>query len=299
MLVSEPADAGNGAALIVIDQADDSGRFQLEDIPPGNYFIIAGRVDAPIYYPGTSSRDLARSIAVTPRARIGQIDFTITPESSRPAEPFTDRIIPNTLIIPRTRPTLPVNGRILIEGNPGAPAPFSATLRATSEDRATQITGIFTSNVTTTHAFRPAPDGAFTVSLPAGRSRLTLSYLPEGYTLKSMTSGGIDLRTQSIDVQAGAAEIVIVLTADLRARFRISGHVFDVKGRPLMGDRIELTGESGTVRIIIGPEGYFEFIRVLPGRYTLRMESPDSGVPDRPVVITDQHLEVELRATSR
>jgi len=45
--------AGTATSLVSITQTDDNGRYRLEDIPPGQYYIVAERVTLPTYYPGT------------------------------------------------------------------------------------------------------------------------------------------------------------------------------------------------------------------------------------------------------
>ena len=43
-----------GESMAGITETDTQGRFTLENIPPGRYYIAAGRVDFPTYYPGTT-----------------------------------------------------------------------------------------------------------------------------------------------------------------------------------------------------------------------------------------------------
>ena len=42
----------SAAALVSIAETDEAGRYRLENVPPGRYYIVAGRVDFPTYYPG-------------------------------------------------------------------------------------------------------------------------------------------------------------------------------------------------------------------------------------------------------
>src|ERR1051325_6112161 len=50
---------GNASELAAIGKTDESGHYRLEDVPAGRYFIVAGRVDAPTYYPGVQSMGAA------------------------------------------------------------------------------------------------------------------------------------------------------------------------------------------------------------------------------------------------
>ena len=49
----DPADPTPASALVSITETDAEGRYRLENIPAGRYYITAGRVDLPTYYPGT------------------------------------------------------------------------------------------------------------------------------------------------------------------------------------------------------------------------------------------------------
>src|SRR5262245_45397684 len=83
-----PADssptAGNGSTLVALAQADPSGQYRLEDVPPGRYYIIAGRVDAPTFYPGAQDAASGRVLTITTGATTDGIDFSATAESLRP-----------------------------------------------------------------------------------------------------------------------------------------------------------------------------------------------------------------------
>jgi hypothetical protein len=63
-----PVDAkdptGVAGDLISLAQTDERGNYRLEDIPPGRYYIQAGLLDFPNYYPGATSFDKATSIDV-------------------------------------------------------------------------------------------------------------------------------------------------------------------------------------------------------------------------------------------
>jgi len=48
----QPAVGVRGAAMASLVTTDAAGRYRLENIPPGRYYITAGRVDFPTYFPG-------------------------------------------------------------------------------------------------------------------------------------------------------------------------------------------------------------------------------------------------------
>jgi len=83
-LTDSTAGIGEGA-LVSLTQTDSEGRYKLENIPPGRYYIQAGLVDLPTYYPGVSTTNGARSIQITPGAALERLDFSLTQLHMAPA----------------------------------------------------------------------------------------------------------------------------------------------------------------------------------------------------------------------
>jgi len=52
-------DLSTSAALASLAETDASGRYRLENIPPGRYYIVAGNIDVPTFYPGSLRRTKA------------------------------------------------------------------------------------------------------------------------------------------------------------------------------------------------------------------------------------------------
>src|SRR5262245_29739703 len=58
--VPEPgAPANNATAMVSIAMTDKEGRYRLENVMPGRYYIAAGLVDLPTYYPGVTAQSRA------------------------------------------------------------------------------------------------------------------------------------------------------------------------------------------------------------------------------------------------
>jgi hypothetical protein len=70
-------EAVTSAAMSSLAETDEQGRFTLESIPPGRYYIAAGRLDAQTYYPGTVDMATAKEVAITPGSTVSGIDFTL------------------------------------------------------------------------------------------------------------------------------------------------------------------------------------------------------------------------------
>src|SRR5262245_1212332 len=77
------ADAAAGSALAALAQTDEQGRYRLEGIPAGRYYIVAGRVDLPTYYPGTADMKQARIFSVVPGGTVSGMDFVMMDSSIR------------------------------------------------------------------------------------------------------------------------------------------------------------------------------------------------------------------------
>ena len=54
------------ASLASVTETDSAGRFRLINIPAGQYFIVAGRLDNLTYYPAGTDRDKATPVTIEP-----------------------------------------------------------------------------------------------------------------------------------------------------------------------------------------------------------------------------------------
>src|SRR5215831_20621128 len=59
--------------------------YQLDNLPPGRYYIGAGLIDLPTYYPGTASKTDATVVSVAPGEKVKGINF-VMPEASANAQ---------------------------------------------------------------------------------------------------------------------------------------------------------------------------------------------------------------------
>ncbi|HET9942372.1 MAG TPA: carboxypeptidase-like regulatory domain-containing protein, partial [Terriglobia bacterium] len=64
-------------ALITLTETDNTGRYRLADVPVGRYYVVAGFVDSPTYYPRGTSPSGATPVNVTFNATAANIDFRI------------------------------------------------------------------------------------------------------------------------------------------------------------------------------------------------------------------------------
>jgi hypothetical protein len=233
------------SSLAGIAETDASGRFRLENIPPGRYYIVAGRIDLPTYYPGVVNANDARVIQVTADLTVPGIDFVLNNVSVGRAGPFGLVANSSWLVSIQTR----------IEGGGKVPifdAGWFPVLRLARTD---------TPPIET-------PLAAASVTLPNTDYRATVEDLPDGYTLRSLTFGTTDLRTNALQVAPflnAALRPAISVVLERRKRppqtgVRISGRI---RGDP--NRSIYISSSPGTMY----PDGTFEFLGVPPGRHSI------------------------------
>jgi hypothetical protein len=76
--IEEISQAGATSAM-----TDDTGRYRIEKLPVGRYYIAAGSLDMPTFYPATLDR--ARAATVSVSSTNPDIDFNIVMQGSDPA----------------------------------------------------------------------------------------------------------------------------------------------------------------------------------------------------------------------
>jgi hypothetical protein len=70
------------AALLGISLTDQDGRYRLENIPPGRYYIFAGLIDLPSYYPNATTLARATAVEVDSGVTVSGIDFSMARPTS-------------------------------------------------------------------------------------------------------------------------------------------------------------------------------------------------------------------------
>jgi hypothetical protein len=302
-----PRDGESGVpTLIGLTLTDNSGRYTLEMIEPGSYYVTAGRVDAPSYYPGVNAASSAKSILVTSGARISGIDF-------KTAQPLTysvsGRVVlqPGQNLPPLSRMTLAgasrletsVNSDGMFEFNPVAPGeytlrlsrdPFSA-MAIVVADRMTGIEfrlGIVSvtasvvmedgtaapnvslsfKNVAQNRTVDVTTRGPFSFYAPEGEYQVT-ARLRNGYQVKSLTAGNADLLNGSLKLSSTEPAVAVTLTLNTAPIVPFHGRAVSPQGvlQPVRSIRMEQNGAE-PVHGTIQPEGSFSFNNVSPGEYT-------------------------------
>ena len=271
------------SSLAGIAETDVSGRFRLENIPPGRYYIVAGRIDVPTFYPGVVNANEGMVILVTAGVTVPGIDFVLNNVS-------VGRAI--SAGSPAPSWVVPVQTRMEGEGKvPIFAAGRFPVLRLARTDGPPIDTSLSSASVT----------------VPNTEYRATVENLPEGYALRSFTFGSTDLRTSVLQLVlpgtvapraasmpvTGAIAIVLERKATPpRTGVRISGRISGDPNRS-----IYISSQPGTMY----PDGTFEFLGVPPGRHAIvTLDNPGrERALAASIVVGDRELSnVELEVTS-
>jgi hypothetical protein len=77
---ANPAIASEKLALIAaVAQTDRAGRFTFQGLPDGTYYIAAGLLEQPTYYPGATDLTAAWTVAVSGNDIKGSLNFSLNP----------------------------------------------------------------------------------------------------------------------------------------------------------------------------------------------------------------------------
>jgi hypothetical protein len=138
----------------------------------------------------------------------------------------------------------------------------------------------------------------FTIGLPPGEYRPVVTGLPGGYVVKSIRSGAIDLLKEGFRITNGSQPAPITIALGVNSGppwVAVSGRVVNASNRGTVDGRGARRGEAPADSIMLvgfafseillaplGTGGAFEFPRVLPGTYIVRV------LPDIPETYASQ-----------
>jgi hypothetical protein len=174
--------------LSSIAETDAAGRYRLENIPPGRYYIAAGRLDRPTYYPGTQSMAIGRTILVSAGLFVSDIDFVLVPDSAGRAEPTIGAPGVGVVLL-----DLPLDVRV--EGGGKLPV-LNGGKQVTVQ--LTPVTGTNGPILTPINAPR------ISIPPPITDYRVSVEDLPEGYTVKSTKTDSTELPDRILRITAVA-----------------------------------------------------------------------------------------------
>ena len=259
-------DSPASVALASLAETDEDGRYVIENIPPGQYYIVAGSIDRPTYYPGTQEMAAAKLIQITAGARISGFDFAVSDTSKRQDFMFV------------SAPRLQVNLRVVAGDGNRVPV-FSPAGAVTLHferisDGATSTAPIAASSI----ALELQAAG------PATNYRVRAANLPEGFIVSKMTYGSTDLTSGILALPTSAPQSpgglsfttmfgtpgpgdMLTVTFGETSSVSPAARGVRVTGRNRPSDThpVYLSGRPG----IVFSDGTFEFRGVPPGRHVI------------------------------
>jgi hypothetical protein len=222
-------------------------------VDPGTYYVMAGEISAPSYYPGVNALSSAKSVLVAAGARVSGIDFkTAVPltyvisgrvallpgqkfsqgsrialagpaSQEQPVKPdgsfefarllsgsYTLRLIPEAFVFEMpvviedrnltglaypNSPMVSVSGSVAMEDASAAPT-VSLSFGDAKQNRVMEV----------------ATRQSFSFFAPEGEFRAGVKGVPDGYQVKSLTAGNVDLLNNSLKLSAAEPLTTIALT---------------------------------------------------------------------------------------
>jgi hypothetical protein len=271
------------SVLVSLALTDTNGKYVLEDVPPGRYFIAAGSVAFPTYYPGTFEQSAARVVSITQDgAAFSGIDFALRPNPSGAIV-----VNNNTSALAVVTSCCRFQGQVVMEDS--APLP----------DVQFQVVSRNGGSVTSTLLSQ----GRISFSLPLGTTaHIDLQGLPPGYYLKSAPYGSQDMALAPVRIDGNSATLV-KLTVGYRPLSTLQSTT--VRGKinslppELTATSFSLTSTmpgGPTVVAPIQPDRSFAFPSIPVGAYRAGIVSPagNASVSSILVVIRDAGSDLKI-----
>ncbi|HZI51383.1 MAG TPA: hypothetical protein VFE29_06130 [Terriglobia bacterium] len=182
-------------SYLSIAQTDQEGRFLLQDVPPGRYYIAAGRLNAPTFYPGTQTRASGTVLSIVAGASVSGIEFTVGDASIGNREEGSRR----PTMIPLPVQVSVENGRTLPPPGAGQPPTI-------------QLISIGGFGNAESPLSRPSLEVPYHGT--PDEYQVRIANLPDGYVVKSIMLGGKDLTADRLKVPLLAPPRLITYTGE-------------------------------------------------------------------------------------
>jgi hypothetical protein len=236
---------------VSIAQTDNSGRYRLDDIPPGRYYVVAGPLSSQTFHPGTLQQSGATILTMSQDRRpLTGIDFALNVVATLPDSPVI------------------AAGRIVTED--GNPLPITGGRPATREHVA--IVGGNTATIEIDGTFR-------TLSMSTGISAFLVVGFP-GYIIKSVKYGDREFDPFNVQVDGKSPPTSFVLTLGFEPLARLPkvtarGSFLNI-ARELKATSLALLSMNPmgpTLESPLRPDGSFEFSNIPIGVYRAGVRS--------------------------
>ena len=280
MVVPGARRTANGASeLATISQSDSNGHYQLDGIPPGRYFIVAGTVSSPTFHPGTLAQNAASIVTVTRDGRtLTGIDIALNAVS-----------VTSTGSAGGVRKI--IHGQLVSEdGSPLSNQTYITMRVTTSGNNASVEDG---------GSFR------FIAGIGEAIQIRNVEGLPPGYFLKSVSYGGKSLGLNPVTIDASQDTLVLTLgfqPVSTLQKVAVRGKVLNL-ARELDTTSLILKStlpDGPTVVAPLQPDRSFEIANMPVGAYRtgVRSGAGNESVSWTMVVIRDtlSNLTIDLKS---
>ena len=276
-----PADGTDtGSVLQAIAETDSDGRYRMENVPPGHYHIMTGRIDSPLFHPGVDDIRRATTIVVAEGSttQVVEMLFQRTRVSGRVVDAVTGlgRRIEWLSICCDYSPTSSRAGAVEVA--------FSPVRTAVNDDGLFEFSAVSAGN----QYFQVFDPKIVSFNLP-----LTVTNADQS-GIELNVSSGSEIRGRLVD-QTGTP----IGQALISLRPQPGNRAFEIRGRPLEGPSLmsantlpsgasplkpatndiqtRLQLQAGTRVISLGANGIFSIPGVIPGAYVLEISPPGSN----------------------
>jgi hypothetical protein len=218
-----------------ITQTDETGHYQLENIPPGSFLILAGggaqNREGPNFYPGTPEVDAARPVRVT-MERVTGVDFAIS-----------------------RLPTLRVEGNVVnaISGEKARGATVTLTH---------QVLGMLTQRVAAD------PNGNFEFAEVFAGDYALYASDQSAYPQRLFTSKSIAVRDRNLE----GIELRFKPSFEIAGQVTVENRPRLPNANPAMTVNAAMVGGTFTAGSSISPEGRFVIRDLVAGSYRFSVD---------------------------
>jgi hypothetical protein len=286
-----PQRAAESTVFESITQTDSSGRYRLENLSPGRYYVAAGLVGVQTFYPGTPTQSAASVIAVTRDSPLlTGVNFMLNNAMPTAAQGLLPQAAQaGGLVCCRLK------GNFVMEDKSIVPD-FPREIRAVNRRGSPSLNGF---SVWKSLGYFP-----FTIPIHS-TAEIAVEGLPAGYVLKSVAYGGKDvgLNPFLIDGKAlGTLDLILGYDpAGFQQKVAARGKVINPAAElKVTGIRLVSTIPKGPVLLAgLEPDGSFEFKDIPIGLYRVGVIDPKGGENTSPKIFeigaATASLTVDLR----